>query len=91
MTDDSNSEGASRDRKAEHIELALDPRAQLRSSAFDGYYLEHQALPEIDLAAVDCSTTFLGRELADPGGQQSLSPQVTGQRFGPVPLGGRVI
>lgn len=57
---------ADRDRKAEHIELALDPRSQLLPSAFDGWRLEHQALPEIDLAEVDCSTTFLGRQLALP-------------------------
>ena len=55
-----------RDRKAEHIELALDPKTQLRSSAFDGIRLEHQALPEIALAEVDCSTRFLGRDLAAP-------------------------
>jgi len=55
-----------RDRKAEHIELALDPRIQLRPSAFDGVELEHQALPELDLGAVDCSTTFLGRQLSAP-------------------------
>jgi isopentenyl-diphosphate Delta-isomerase len=55
-----------RDRKAEHIELALDPAVQLLASAFDGVRLEHQALPEIDLAAVDCSTSFLGRPLAAP-------------------------
>jgi isopentenyl-diphosphate delta-isomerase len=55
-----------RDRKAEHIELALDPAAQLLASAFDGVRLEHQALPEIDLGSVDCSTSFLGRRLAAP-------------------------
>ena len=57
---------APRDRKAEHIELALDERSQLSPSAFDDWTLEHQALPELDLAAVDCATTFLGRELGAP-------------------------
>ncbi|MCZ6726917.1 MAG: type 2 isopentenyl-diphosphate Delta-isomerase [Acidobacteria bacterium] len=66
MTKDGRTRDGARDRKAEHIELALDPRAQLRPSAFDGHYLEHQALPEIDLAAVDTATRFLGRELAMP-------------------------
>ena len=63
---DTDSLGAERDRKAEHIALALDPEIQLRPSAFDSYVLEHQALPELDLAAVDCRTRFLGRELAAP-------------------------
>jgi isopentenyl-diphosphate Delta-isomerase len=65
-SEDATPPGTTRDRKAEHIELALDPRSQLRPSAFDAWRLEHQALPEIDLADVDCATTFLGRELAMP-------------------------
>ena len=48
MSDEGRTPGQERDRKAEHIELALDPRAQLRPSAFDGIELEHQALPELD-------------------------------------------
>lgn len=55
-----------RDRKAEHIELALDRSMQLRRSAFDDWELEHQALPELDLAAVECGTEWLGRKLAAP-------------------------
>jgi len=55
-----------RDRKAEHIELALDPHTQGRRSFFDEYRFTHQALPEIDLAAVDTRATFLGKELAAP-------------------------
>jgi isopentenyl-diphosphate delta-isomerase len=55
-----------RDRKAEHIQLALDDRMQLRSSWFDEYAFEHQGLPEIDFANIDTSTTFLGRRLAAP-------------------------
>lgn len=57
---------AARDRKAEHIRLALDERMQLGGHYFDAYRLEHAALPEVDLAAVDVSTTFLGRRLAAP-------------------------
>jgi len=55
-----------RDRKSEHIELALDPKTQLRASAFAGLRLEHQALPEIALSEVDCSTRFLGYHLEAP-------------------------
>ena len=55
-----------RDRKAEHIELALDPKNQLERKFFDEIYLEHEALPEIDLAEVDTSVEFLGRTLSAP-------------------------
>ena len=57
---------AGRDRKAEHIELALDDRMQLRSYFFDQYVFEHCALPEIDYQDVDPSTTFLGKRLCAP-------------------------
>ncbi|HEX2252986.1 MAG TPA: type 2 isopentenyl-diphosphate Delta-isomerase [Thermoanaerobaculia bacterium] len=57
---------AARDRKAEHIELALDDRMQLERSHFDDYVFAHAALPEIDAAAVDTSVEFLGKRLAAP-------------------------
>ncbi len=55
-----------RDRKAEHIDLALDRRMQVAGSYFEAWELEHCALPEIDYAAIDTSTSFLGRQLAAP-------------------------
>ncbi len=55
-----------RDRKAEHITLALDRRMQVAGSYFDAWELEHAALPEIDYADIDVSTTFLGRALRAP-------------------------
>lgn len=55
-----------RDRKAEHIRLALDARMQLGSSPFDDYRFGHEALPEIDMAEIDTSVDFLGRRLAAP-------------------------
>ncbi len=55
-----------RDRKAEHIRLALEPQVQLTASAFAGYRFVHEALPEISLAEIDVSTSFLGRRLAAP-------------------------
>ena len=55
-----------RDRKLEHIELSLDRRIQLEAGFFDRWRLVHEALPEIDLAAVDCTTTFLGKPLSAP-------------------------
>ena len=55
-----------KDRKAEHIRLALDEQMQLAASPFDEYRFEHEALPEIDLAEVDTSVDFLGRRLSAP-------------------------
>lgn len=55
-----------RDRKLEHIRLALEERMQLGRSYFDDYRFEHAALPEIDLAAIDTGVDFLGRRLEAP-------------------------
>jgi len=55
-----------RDRKAEHIRLALDQRMQLGRNFFDDYRFEPEALPEIDYAEIDVSAEFLGRRLAAP-------------------------
>ncbi|MEA2603411.1 MAG: isopentenyl-diphosphate Delta-isomerase [Acidobacteriota bacterium] len=55
-----------RDRKLEHIRLALEERMQLGRSYFDDYRFEHAALPEIDLAEIDTGVEFLGRRLEAP-------------------------
>ncbi|MCP4664497.1 MAG: type 2 isopentenyl-diphosphate Delta-isomerase [bacterium] len=55
-----------RDRKLEHIRLASEHRMQLDSRFFDETTFEHQALPEIDMAEIDLSTSFLGKRLAAP-------------------------
>ncbi|QXD14490.1 type 2 isopentenyl-diphosphate Delta-isomerase [Rhodocaloribacter litoris] len=55
-----------RDRKAEHLHLALDPRMQEARNFFDDYVFVHEALPEIDFAGIDTRTTFLGKPLAAP-------------------------
>ena len=57
---------ALRDRKAEHIRLALSERMQEPARAFDHYCFEHEALPELDLAAIETTTRFLGRDLETP-------------------------
>lgn len=59
-------EVVARDRKAEHIRLALDERMQLRSHFFDEWAFEHLALPEVDYASLDPSVEFLGSRLAAP-------------------------
>jgi len=55
-----------RDRKAEHIRLALEQRMQLGVNYFDEYRFDHAALPEIDFDDVDPGVDFLGRRLAAP-------------------------
>jgi isopentenyl-diphosphate delta-isomerase len=55
-----------RDRKAEHIRLALDERMQLQRGFFDAYAFEHRALPEIDFDDIDTSASFLGKRLSAP-------------------------
>lgn len=55
-----------RDRKLEHIELALDRRSQLDLRYFDRYVFEHEALPEIDMAEIDLSCELFGKQLRAP-------------------------
>ncbi len=55
-----------RDRKAEHIRLALDERMQLRRNFFEDWVFEHNALPEIHLDEIDLSVDFLGKRMAAP-------------------------
>jgi isopentenyl-diphosphate delta-isomerase len=55
-----------RDRKAEHLSLALDRRMQISGSYFDAWEFEHAALPEIDYADIDVTSSFLGRALRAP-------------------------
>jgi isopentenyl-diphosphate Delta-isomerase len=55
-------------RKADHIRINLqaDVTAKGIDSGFEEYRFLHQALPELDLDAVDTSTEVLGRRLAAP-------------------------
>jgi len=62
----SGPEPKDRDRKLEHIHLALESRMQLGARHFDEYAFEHQAQPEIDFDEIDTSVTFLGRRLEAP-------------------------
>ena len=60
------SEILERDRKAEHIQLALDHQTQYGDSFFDRLRIEHCALPELHLDDIDLTTDFLGRRLQAP-------------------------
>lgn len=55
-------------RKADHIRIAVEEDVGFGNltNGLDGYRFVHQALPEIDLDAVDTGTTLLGRRLAAP-------------------------
>lgn len=55
-------------RKADHIRINLeeDVRAKGVDAGFDRLRFAHDALPELDLSAVDTSVTFLGRRLRAP-------------------------
>jgi isopentenyl-diphosphate Delta-isomerase len=54
-------------RKRDHIAIVLSGHAGSRASAgFDGIAFEHNALPELELDAIDLSTDFLGKTLKLP-------------------------
>ncbi|MBC7541127.1 MAG: type 2 isopentenyl-diphosphate Delta-isomerase [Candidatus Sericytochromatia bacterium] len=55
-------------RKQDHIAVSLSAAADFRHvrTGFDDYSFIHQALPELDLDAIDLSTTFLGHRLRAP-------------------------
>jgi isopentenyl-diphosphate delta-isomerase len=61
-----NAPAGERDRKAEHIQLALERRMQLDANFFDDYHFPHAALPEIDFDDIDLTTEFVGKPLAAP-------------------------
>ena len=54
-------------RKLEHLRLSLEASVQsTRSAGFERWAFGHRALPELDLDAIDLSTTFLDRRLRLP-------------------------
>lgn len=55
-------------RKKEHLELCLDTDRVTGSSGtgLDRYRFLHNALPDLDIAELDLSTTFLGKRLKAP-------------------------
>src|SRR3990170_6236219 len=55
-------------RKADHIKICLNQKAQARkaTTGFEDVRLIHKALPEIDRAKIDLSTTVFGHRFAAP-------------------------
>ncbi len=72
------------ERKIQHIRIIEeDAETDRRKQYFDTIHLTHRALPELDLADVDPSTTFLGKPLRFPllissmtGGTHEVTRQV---------------
>jgi isopentenyl-diphosphate delta-isomerase len=55
-------------RKSDHIRINLEEDVNFRqlTTGLENYHFLHQMLPEIDLAKVDTSVSFLGRKLRAP-------------------------
>jgi len=54
-------------RKLEHLRLSLEASVQsTRSAGFERFAFTHHALPELDLDAIDPSTSFLKKPLKLP-------------------------
>ncbi|MCS7091770.1 MAG: type 2 isopentenyl-diphosphate Delta-isomerase, partial [Patescibacteria group bacterium] len=53
-------------RKKDHLKIALNESSQIGSTGFDKYQFIHNALPEINFDEIDLSTTFLGKKVNYP-------------------------
>ena len=55
-------------RKLDHVRIVLDEDVAAKGviTGFAAYRLPHEAVPELDLAEVDTSTTFLGKPMRAP-------------------------
>lgn len=55
------------ERKDQHLDIVLGGRGRGRAeTGLDAVRFVHQALPELDLAAIDLATSFLGRRIGAP-------------------------
>lgn len=55
-----------KNRKKEHLDIALSDKAQVGESGFSSYRFIHNALPEVDFRKIDASTVFLGKKISYP-------------------------
>ncbi len=64
----SNKSSETGKRKTDHVRISLEEDVSFDrlTTGLEHYRFTHQALPELDLAAVDTTTTFLGHELRFP-------------------------
>ncbi len=55
-------------RKSDHIRISLEEDVNFRqlTTGLEDYHFLHQALPEIDLAQIDTSVSYLGKKLKAP-------------------------
>jgi isopentenyl-diphosphate delta-isomerase len=63
-----NDNDATSSRKLDHVRIVLDQDVAAKGvvTGFAAYRLPHEAVPELDLAEVDTSTTFLGKPMRAP-------------------------
>jgi isopentenyl-diphosphate delta-isomerase len=55
-----------RSRKKDHVDIILKENVRARMNAWDDLTLLHEAVPDVDLDAVDLDATFLGKTLGAP-------------------------
>ncbi len=55
-----------KNRKKDHLAMALSPKAQVGDTGFSKYSFVHNALPEINYDEIDTSTTFFGKKVNYP-------------------------
>lgn len=55
-------------RKADHIRINVEEDVNFKgvTTGLERYYLEHQALPELDFGSIDTTTKLLGKTLSTP-------------------------
>jgi len=53
-------------RKIEHLEICANKPVEVGSTWLENVTLVHEAMPELNLADINTSTTFLGKELSAP-------------------------
>jgi isopentenyl-diphosphate delta-isomerase len=54
------------ERKSEHIDICLNENVRARHNYWDDVHLVHNALPELDMEAIDTSVELFGKELTAP-------------------------